>query len=56
MVVSTKMAVMWVVVMHPDDSVSKDLWNTGKLIPVYMVIEPRRQPSKIFIVDCVNTC
>jgi hypothetical protein len=29
----------------PDDVGSTDLWNDGKLIPVYMVLQPRRRPS-----------
>jgi hypothetical protein len=29
----------------PDDGSNTDLWNVGKLIPVYMVLQPRRQPS-----------
>jgi hypothetical protein len=28
-----------------DDGGSKDLWNTGKLLPDYTALQPRRQPS-----------
>jgi hypothetical protein len=28
-----------------DDGGSTDLWNVGKLIPVYTALQPRRQPS-----------
>jgi hypothetical protein len=28
---------------RPDDAVSKDLRNVGKLIPVYTALQPRRQ-------------
>jgi hypothetical protein len=28
-----------------DDGGSKDLWNVGKLLPDYTVLQPRRQPS-----------
>jgi hypothetical protein len=28
-----------------DDGDSKDLWNVGKLLPDYMVLQPRRQQS-----------
>jgi hypothetical protein len=28
-----------------DDGDSKDLWNVGKTIPDYTVLQPRRQPS-----------
>jgi hypothetical protein len=28
----------------PDDGDSKDLWNVGKPLPDYMVLQPRRQP------------
>jgi hypothetical protein len=46
MAVSTKMAVFWVVAPGlPDDGGSKDLWNVGKLLPDYMALQPRRQPS-----------
>jgi hypothetical protein len=56
--VSTKMAVFWVVApcslvefyqrfRGPDDGGSKDLWNTGKLLPDYTALQPRRQPSSI---------
>jgi hypothetical protein len=31
----------------PDDGGSTDFWNVGKLIPVYMSVQPRRQPSSI---------
>jgi hypothetical protein len=30
-----------------DDGGSPDLWNVGKLIPVYMVLQPGREPSPI---------
>jgi hypothetical protein len=30
---------------RPDDEGSKDLWNVGKLLPDYMVLQPRRQLS-----------
>jgi hypothetical protein len=30
---------------RPDDGGSKDLWNVGKLLPDYTVLQPRRQPS-----------
>jgi hypothetical protein len=30
---------------HPDDRSSKDLWNVGKLLPNYTVLQSRRQPS-----------
>jgi hypothetical protein len=33
----------------PDDGGSTDLWNVGKLIPVYTVLQPRRQPSSVWI-------
>jgi hypothetical protein len=29
----------------PDDGGSKDLWNAGKLLPDYTVLQPRRQQS-----------
>jgi hypothetical protein len=32
---------------RPDDGGSKDLWNAGKLLPYYMALQPRRQPSSI---------
>jgi hypothetical protein len=46
--VSTKVAVFWVVapcrlVWRYDDGGSTDLWNVGKLIPVYMALHPRKQ-------------
>jgi hypothetical protein len=31
----------------PDDGGSKDLWNVGKLLPDYTVLQPRRQQSRI---------
>jgi hypothetical protein len=45
--VNMKMAVFWVVVpcSLPDDGGSKDLWNVGKTLPDYTVLQPRRQPS-----------
>jgi hypothetical protein len=30
---------------RPDDGGSKDLWNVGKFLPDYMVLQPRRQQS-----------
>jgi hypothetical protein len=30
---------------RPNDGGSKHLWNIGKLLPDYMVLQPRRQPS-----------
>jgi hypothetical protein len=30
---------------RPDDGGRKDLWNVGKLLPDYTVLQPRRQPS-----------
>jgi hypothetical protein len=30
---------------RPDGGGSKDLWNVGKLLPDYTVLQPRRQPS-----------
>jgi hypothetical protein len=30
---------------RPDDGGSKDLWNVGKLLPDYTVLQPRRQQS-----------
>jgi hypothetical protein len=30
---------------HPDDWGSADLWNVGKLIPVYTALQTRRQPT-----------
>jgi hypothetical protein len=30
---------------RPDDGGSTDLWNVGKLVPVYTALQPRRQPS-----------
>jgi hypothetical protein len=49
-----KMAVFWVVAPcslvevyhgnHPYDGGSKYLWNVGKLLPDYMVLQPIRQP------------
>jgi hypothetical protein len=57
--VSTKMAVFWVVApcslvevyqhfrgpccLHHQGSM--DLWNIGKILPHYMALQPRRQPS-----------
>jgi hypothetical protein len=29
----------------PDDGGRKYLWNVGKLLPDYSVLQPRRQPS-----------
>jgi hypothetical protein len=31
-----------------NDGGSTDLWNTGKLIPVYTALQPRRQPFSVF--------
>jgi hypothetical protein len=31
--------------VRPDDGDSKDLWNVGKFLPDYTVLQPRRQPS-----------
>jgi hypothetical protein len=33
---------------RPDDGGSTDLWNVGKLIPVYTVLQPTRQPSSTY--------
>jgi hypothetical protein len=54
-----KMAVFWVVVpcrlvwtdfTHcPNDGGSTDLLNIGELIPVYMELQPRRQPFSCHI-------
>jgi hypothetical protein len=33
-------------IYHPDDGGSKRIWNVGKLLPDYMVQQPRRQPSE----------
>jgi hypothetical protein len=30
---------------RPNDGGSKDLWNVGKLLPDYTVLQPRRQQS-----------
>jgi hypothetical protein len=45
--VQLKIAVFWVVapMSRPDDGGSKDLWNVGKLLPDYTVLQPRRQQS-----------
>jgi hypothetical protein len=32
------------VTYRPDDGDSTDLWNVGKLVPVHMVLQPRREP------------
>jgi hypothetical protein len=50
--VSMKMAVFWVVAPcsqgdRPDDGGSKDLWNVGKTLPDYTVLQPRRQTSSL---------
>jgi hypothetical protein len=37
-----------------DDGGSKDLWNTGKLLPDYMALQPRRQPSYIWMYSVNN--
>jgi hypothetical protein len=34
---------------RPDDGGSKDLWNVGKLLPDYTVLQPRRQQSSTMI-------
>jgi hypothetical protein len=34
---------------RPDDGGSTDLWNVGKLIPVYTALQPKRQPSSRWI-------
>jgi hypothetical protein len=34
----------------PDDGGSKDLWNVGRLLPDYTALQPRRQPSSLFVV------
>jgi hypothetical protein len=34
---------------RPNVGDSTDLWNVGKLIPVYTALQPRRQPSSIQI-------
>jgi hypothetical protein len=46
------MAVFWIVAPcslvgdhRPDDGGSKHLWNVGKLLSDYTVLQPRRQPS-----------
>jgi hypothetical protein len=41
---------------RPDDGGSKDLWNVGKLLPDYTVLQPRRQQSSRnkIIVDYLN--
>jgi hypothetical protein len=36
---------------RPDDGGSKDLWNVGKLLPDYTVLQPRRQQSSVY--SCV---
>jgi hypothetical protein len=68
MAVGTKMAVFWVVapcslveIYHSfrgddrlDDGGSKDLWNVGKFLPDYTVLQSRRQPSSVtslFLLD-----
>jgi hypothetical protein len=33
---------------YPDDGGSKYLWNVGKLLPDYMALQPKRQPSSLF--------
>jgi hypothetical protein len=33
----------------PDIGGSTDLWNVGKLIPVYTALEPKRLPPTYFI-------
>jgi hypothetical protein len=36
---------------RPDDGGSKDLWNVGKLLPDYTVLQPIRQPSSLYVVS-----
>jgi hypothetical protein len=58
--IGNQMAVFWVVALfslvevyhrcrgtcdRPDDGGSKHLWNVGKLLPDYTVLQPRRQLS-----------
>jgi hypothetical protein len=38
----------------PDDGGSTNLWNFGKLMPVYMALQPRRQSSVYFSSQDVN--
>jgi hypothetical protein len=35
---------------RPDDGGSTDLWNVGKLIPVYRALQPRRRPSSVMVI------
>jgi hypothetical protein len=47
--VSMKIAVFWVVApCSAIDGGSKDLWNVGKLLPDYTVLQPRRQQSSVY--------
>jgi hypothetical protein len=39
---------------RPDDGGSTDLWNVGKLIPVYTALQPRRQPSSNMLTSCLT--
>jgi hypothetical protein len=39
---------------RPDDGGSKDLWNVGKLLPDYTVLQPRRQQSSTAILIFVT--
>jgi hypothetical protein len=52
--VSTKMVVFWVVAIShgPDDGGSKDLWNVGKLLPDYTVLQSIRQQLYLLSVLC----
>jgi hypothetical protein len=53
-----KIAVFWVVapcsLVEPDDGGSKDLWNVGKLLPDYTVLQPRRQQSELNYIFGLN--
>jgi hypothetical protein len=40
---------------RPDDGGSKDLWNAGKLLPDYTVLQPRRQQSsELLLFVCIG--
>jgi hypothetical protein len=67
MAATMKTAIFWVVALHrllwvyqrfrghPDDGGSTVLWNTGKLIPVYMALQPRRKPySFLWVINCIR--
>jgi hypothetical protein len=45
--VSMKIAVFWGT-HRPDDGGSKHLWNVGKLLPDYTVLQPKRQQSSYY--------